>query len=39
MLSHYFLKEESIENMQFLYKYDWRRHKSRIFIEKNKRNK
>ena len=39
MLSYCFLKVESTENMKLLYKYDRKRHKSKIYIEKNKRNK
>ena len=33
-----FLKEESIENILSLYKYDWKWHKKIIQIEKNKWN-
>ena len=36
MLSSCFLKQESIENIKLIYKYDWRRHESRIQNEKKK---
>ena len=39
MLSSCFLKQESIENIQLIYKYDWRRHESRIQNEKKKKYK
>ena len=31
MLSYFFLKEKLFENIQLLYKYDWKRHRSQEF--------